>query len=757
MIKNLSAIFLSIVCSFVTFNKASAEITLDGILNEPEWAEARVFDQFVTTEPLNSEPAKYATEVRLYTNAKGIYIGFTNYQPPSVKMVGRRFARDGRIKEDRNVIGIDFEGTSLSGYVFVIGSSNSIRDAVSSLAGFSSSWDGDWYSGTSVAEDGWYSEVLIPWTVAPMSSDNEDMKKISVWFSRYVYSESLRFAFPNASARRETFMQDWYPLEIKQMRSSSLDWFPYISAQQDLLGGESNNSEELKFGLDIVWRPNSSTQFTGAINPDFGQVESDDLVVNFSAYETFLKEKRPFFTENQTLFDNEIPNDDRILHTRRIGVASNANNLLMDIDLAAKVTHFSGATDYGLFVVSEDDNNSLLGSNYIATKVQNKTGNLALGHFLTYADQPQIARQSTVHAVDMDWLPSDAVNVRGQLLTSHIKQQANSANNQTAADKQDYAGWISWAYSPSDQWRHTLYLSHYGDNFDINDMGYMRRNDFNEFYGNTRYDRLQYNPESKYLSSFTELEYGYKENTDGKRLEFWFDVTQERVFRSTETLSLNLGMQLPGWDDRITRGNGLYAQPTHYWSELEYSSPQKNKFSYSAELSMDNAGTEKPAVGFAISPQLYLNETLTLGGRLSYKYYSEWLLWDLQQQQLATYQTNSFSADFNLDWYPSARQEVRLKFQWAGIDAQVINGYQLNTQGDLIQSPVPSSSFSYSDIALQLRYRYQLATLSDIFIVYSRGGYFDSDSGDEGARDLFDYGWRETQVESIIAKVRYRF
>jgi len=50
-----------------------------------------------------------------------------------------------------------------------------------------------------------------------------------------------------------------------------------------------------------------------------------------------------------------------------------------------------------------------------------------------------------------------------------------------------------------------------------------------------------------------------------------------------------------------------------------------------------------------------------------------------------------------------------------------------------------------------------LATLSDIFLVYSRGGYYDSDSGDEGATDLFDYGWRQTQVESIVAKVRYRF
>ena len=142
---------------------------------------------------------------------------------------------------------------------------------------------------------------------------------------------------------------------------------------------------------------------------------------------------------------------------------------------------------------------------------------------------------------------------------------------------------------------------------------------------------------------------------------------------------------------------------------------------------------------------------------MAYKYYPEWLIWDFDQQQLATYQANSFTADMKLDWYPSPRQEVRVKFQWVGIDAQVQNSYQLDDRGDLLNSSFQSESFSYSDTALQLRYRYQLAPLSDIYVVYSRGGYFESESGNEGARDLFDNGWRLTHVESIIAKVRYRF
>ena len=112
---------------------------------------------------------------------------------------------------------------------------------------------------------------------------------------------------------------------------------------------------------------------------------------------------------------------------------------------------------------------------------------------------------------------------------------------------------------------------------------------------------------------------------------------------------------------------------------------------------------------------------------------------------------------FGLTGTPRASQEVRLKFQWVGIDAAQINSYQLSDAGRLLPSGIQATDFSLSDTALQLRYRYQLAPLSDIFLVYSRGGYFDTDEADTGPRNLLKQGWDGLQVESVIAKIRYRF
>ena len=753
MSKNPCHYLLLVILSYLVVPVSFGAITVDGLLNEPEWADARVYSDFVTVEPLTSEPAKYVTEVRLITNEEGIFVGFTNYQPASVKRINRRFARDADIKADRVMVGIDFDGTAESAYDFTVGSANSRQDGVMGGGTHTTDWDGTWYSQTSSDKDYWYSEIHIPWTVAPMSDAGGGTKNMAFWFSRVVYNESLRFAFPNAFYTRSTFMEDWHPIEVKQVKASTLDWFPYASYNHNLRG--SDDTDDANVGLDFIWRPNSNTQLTGALNPDFGQVESDDLVVNFSAFETFVSEKRAFFTENQGLFNSAQPNEDVVLYTRRIGAGVDKG--LLDVDVAAKLTHYGKTVDMGLFAVKEDTSGESAGGEFISSRIQRKSNNLAVGHRLTHVTRNFLEREATVQGVDVRWDSSDKVRVAAQILHSDIHQKANDNNDYQSVDQQDYAGWVNWSYTPSDEWSHALYYSHYGDEFEMNDMGYMRRNGYDEFYGYHRYDQRKYDQESSLLSGSTEFAYSYLENTAGKRLSLWSELKLNWVFKSTRKISADFETTSSGWDDRITRGNESYFRPAKYKAGLRYESPRGNDFVFSAKVYAGTEDTGELYYGAFIRPELYLTETLTLGGRVGFKKYREWLLWDSEVSQLAGYETDRYSGDIRLDWYPSNRQEVRVKFQWIGLDAEVINSYQLDNSGDLQTSGTESSSFSISDTAFQIRYRYQLAPLSDIFLVYSRGGFFGSDSGDKGPGTLFNEGWSGVQVESLIAKIRYRF
>jgi hypothetical protein len=316
---------------------------------------------------------------------------------------------------------------------------------------------------------------------------------------------------------------------------------------------------------------------------------------------------------------------------------------------------------------------------------------------------------------------------------------------------------MNWSYTPSDEWSHALYFSHYGDEFEMNDMGYMKRNAFDDFYGYHRHNRLTYGQESSLLSGSTEFEYSYAENVEGDRLYLWTELKFNWIFKSTRKIFAYFESTSSGWDDRTTRGNGSYFRPAKYKAALSYESPRGNDFTFSVITFTGTEDTSELYYGVAIRPQLYLTETLTLGGRAAFKKYREWLLWDSDVSQLAGYETDRYTGDVRLDWYPSSRQEVRLKFQWIGIDAGIINSYQLDNSGDLTISNTTSSSFSLSDTAFQIRYRYKLAPLSDIFFVYSRGGFYGTEDGDEGPKTLFNEGWNGVQVESLIAKIRYRF
>ncbi|MGI9294403.1 MAG: DUF5916 domain-containing protein, partial [Pseudomonadales bacterium] len=511
-------------------------IVVDGVLDEPEWQQARVFDGFVTTEPLTSEPAKYRTVARLITNENGIYVGFTNYQPPGVKRVQRRFARDSSITADRNVLGIDFDGNGLSGYDFTVGAANTIQDGIFSDENtWSGDWDGTWYSQTSQDEEYWYTEIHVPWTVAPMTNSRDAEKNMAFYFSRVVFDESLRFAYPDASFVRPTFLSDWQRTPVSQVTTSTLDWFPYVTASEDI----ENDDSELKAGLDMVWRPNSGTQITGAINPDFGQVESDDLVVNFSAIETFFSEKRPFFTENQTLFTREIPTDDRLVHTRRIGAQADAGGEeITDIDLALKFTHYGNAMDVGFFAVTEDDVGDSKGGDYLSTRIQSRINNLTLGHSLTYAERETLEREATVNALDMDWQLTGTMRLRGQLMYSDLQQSANPFNLEEDVDAQDAAGWMEWRYAPTDEWQYQVNGTYYGDEFEMNDMGFLQRNDWLELLGSVRRDFNSHAPDSSLRSSWYELEASYQENTEGDRLPGGISMEGYWVYRNTRELSV---------------------------------------------------------------------------------------------------------------------------------------------------------------------------------------------------------------------------
>ena len=161
---------------------------------------------------------------------------------------------------------------------------------------------------------------LFPWNMAPMNKQDEEKRTIGVSVSRMIQHLGIGIGFPAASFQRSEFLSVLHKVEVVQANPKSLDFFPYTVANNDFITDESS----FDAGTEIIYNTGSGGELVATINPDFGQVESDNIVINYSPRETFYSDKRPFFTQSQSMFNIELdwyPGFElySMLHTRRIG------------------------------------------------------------------------------------------------------------------------------------------------------------------------------------------------------------------------------------------------------------------------------------------------------------------------------------------------------------------------------------------------------------------------------------------------------
>ena len=302
-----SRIALAILVTVLATGPVRAEIRVDGHLTESEWADAKIFTDFRVTQPYTLGTPLHPTEVRLIGTPQGIAVGFRCVHPSTTPRITEQTPRDADNNGDRVNIFIDLDADAQVAYNMTFALAGSLQDAtITHETQYSTDWDGDYPYAIRDAGEEWYVEVLLPWTLASMKSTGTPRRTIAIAFDRVVGVIQQRSALAGVSFSRPRYVSEFPRVEIDQYQGSLLHVFPYASAASNWVDDET----DLKFGADILWKPSGNFQLTAALNPDFGQVEADELVVNFDAIEVLFSDKRPFFAENQALFDIRVPETD---------------------------------------------------------------------------------------------------------------------------------------------------------------------------------------------------------------------------------------------------------------------------------------------------------------------------------------------------------------------------------------------------------------------------------------------------------------
>lgn len=88
----------------------------------------------------------------------------------------------------------------------------------------------------------------------------------------------------------------------------------YANHYPSQTAGVKNWSSQVNGGLDLKYGINQAFTLDAILIPDFGQVQSDNQVLNLSPFEVKFNENRNFFSEGTELF-----NKGGLFYSRRIG------------------------------------------------------------------------------------------------------------------------------------------------------------------------------------------------------------------------------------------------------------------------------------------------------------------------------------------------------------------------------------------------------------------------------------------------------
>ena len=503
------------------------DIVIDGHLDEDAWNRVNGFENMIVVSPDTLVVPEFRTFVRIFYTKRGLYVSADMDQPRDT-LVQRLSARDQDLNRDGFGITLDTSGKGMFGFWFAVNLGGSKEDGkVLPERNFSREWDGAWHGATAVTANGWAAEMFIPWSILAMPPGGGE-RNMSFYVNRQVAFRNERYGWPALPFTQARFMSAMQPMAMEDVNpKQQWELFPYATTSADGIYDETDR----KVGLNFSWRPAPNLQVTGAANPDFGAVESDDVVVNLTAYETFFPEKRLFFLEGSEVFETTprgtpfrgssqgggarvapstyTMEPTTLLNTRRIGGSAKhleykdhieipGPELSKPTDLlgAVKVVGQADAFRFGFLGAVEDDvalrgtvevevtgeeDVQLTEEDVIVTapgrdfgvarmvwERQSGTGRQAHGFITTFADTPKY--QAIVHGVDSHFLTQ---NGKWNIDTQLINSQKESENG--------YGGFADIRYTPKQGIFHRLSLDFLDDTLDVSDLGFLRRNDLRGF------------------------------------------------------------------------------------------------------------------------------------------------------------------------------------------------------------------------------------------------------------------------------------
>ena len=297
--------------------RTTHSIKIDGELNDEGWKQAATITSLVEQRPHfnREENPKNKTELFLMYDDNAIYFGGILHEEKdsiSKELVGR----DNIGVNDFVGITFDTYQDNINGLGFYVTPLGEQFDVKYSMGSEDNSWSSVYQTATRITENGWEFEMRIPYSCIRFSK-----QKVQNWNFNVVRRRSKTgqqytwnpvdpniFGFVNQAGT-------WTGLEnIKS--PIRLSFSPYFSTYAEHNPEASGRKWQgsVNGGMDVKYGITKGFTLDMTLIPDFGQVQSDNQVLNLSPFEVRYNENRSFFNEGTELF-----NKGQFFYSRRVG------------------------------------------------------------------------------------------------------------------------------------------------------------------------------------------------------------------------------------------------------------------------------------------------------------------------------------------------------------------------------------------------------------------------------------------------------
>ena len=351
----------------ISIPRIKGELKFDGLIDDPCWQNVLPLQMVMHTPVFGNQPSE-KTEVMICYDNTYLYVGARLYDSNPSKMLISSKKRDesevvseelmlifDSFNDKENGLGFATTPTGLRSD-FTISKDAMGMEGDPNLGPFNLSWNTFWDVKTSKNDQGWFTEIRIPFSSMRFKEKDGKIVMGLICIRKLAHKNEVDIfpAIPpnwgNTSPYRPSKAQEVVFEGLVSKKPFYIAPYGIAGYQNDYLlneeatGYKLEKSPKLNGGLDVKYGLTNNLTMDLTVNTDFAQVEADDEQINLTRFSLFFPEKRIFFQERSSVFAFDFEPGSSLFYSRRIGLHEGEQ---VPIYGGTRITGMAGKWDIG--------------------------------------------------------------------------------------------------------------------------------------------------------------------------------------------------------------------------------------------------------------------------------------------------------------------------------------------------------------------------------------------------------------------------